>query len=81
MVAMLDTPEESGPAWAAPMVACELFSSSLCQKPFFSSAINCSTTVWNANWSKATRGRQTHTLGTKGGSGHKLIGRYHINIG
>lgn len=30
-------PEESGPAWAVPMVVCELFSSSLCQKPFFSS--------------------------------------------
>ena len=32
-------PEESGPAWAVPMVACELFSSSLSQKPFFSSAV------------------------------------------
>lgn len=34
--------------------------------------------------SKVARGRQTPALpgtGTKGGSGHKLIGRYHINIG
>lgn len=32
--------------------------------------------------SKVARGRQTPAPpGTEGGSGHKLIGRYHINIG
>lgn len=81
MVAMLDPP----PPRVRASVGCangglRVIFILVVPEPFFSSAFNCSATVWNDVWSKATRGRQTHTLGTKRGSGHKLIGRY-SNIG